>query len=120
VRTVTVQVAQRGPRLRPDCLQARYSKDMLKRSCRRESPLVRCSFLGEEKRCRTVWAPSGGSRQRGKMSAMEGKPDGQRARPEPARIRVSVEGGSKVVLEGKVHAGTSATPLRMQPGLPPG
>src|ERR1700730_14374525 len=45
---VTVQVAQRGPRLRPGRLQTRYSKNMLKPSCRRGSPPVACSFWGRK------------------------------------------------------------------------
>jgi hypothetical protein len=31
-------------------------------------------------------APTGGSRQHSKTSAMEGKPDGRRTRPEPALL----------------------------------
>ena len=47
-RRVTVQVAQRGPRLRPDLLRTRYSKNMLRRSHRRGSRPVACSFWGRK------------------------------------------------------------------------
>src|SRR6266403_4859944 len=43
-RRVTVQVAQRGPRVCPDWLQIRYSQNMLRWSRRRGSRPAACSF----------------------------------------------------------------------------
>src|SRR5580693_7555996 len=43
-RRVTVQAAERGPWLRPDLLQTRYSQNMLRWSRRRGSHPAACSF----------------------------------------------------------------------------
>src|SRR5258708_4936912 len=48
-RRVTVQVAQHGSRLRPDSLQTRSSKNMLRRSRPRGSRPAACSFWGRKK-----------------------------------------------------------------------